>query len=190
MPAPPAPAVLLGVLAGGRGLRMGGRDKAALLAPGGEPLLSRLLRLGRELGLETVVLGGEGACDVPRLADEPAGVGPIGGLCALLSHARERRAIALACDLPYLSAALLARLAHTESAAAVLAARDPQTGKWQPLFARYDSPRVLPDLRAAIAAGTRSFQTFLRGVEVQELALDEAERAQLRDWDVPGDIQG
>jgi molybdopterin-guanine dinucleotide biosynthesis protein A len=193
MSSPPAsgPAVLLGVLAGGRGSRMGGRDKAALRAPDtAEPLLARLLRLGCEAGLDGVVVGGAGACAVPRLVDDPPDVGPIGGLCALLAHAGERPAIALACDLPYLSADLLARLARSPSAAAVLAARDLQTGKWQPLFARYDAPRVLPELRAAIAAGTRSFQTFLRAVDVQELVLDAAERAQLRDWDEPSDLEG
>jgi len=183
-------ATLLGVLAGGRGARMGGRDKAALLAPGGgETLLARLIRLGRAAGLELVVVGGRGAPGVPLLCDEPSDIGPIGGLCALLSHAGERPAVALACDLPYVSAELIAKLACARSEAAVLAARDAETGKWQPLFARYDSPRVLPALRAAIAAGSRSFQTFLRNVDVQELPLDATERAQLRDWDAPADLE-
>jgi molybdenum cofactor guanylyltransferase len=182
-------ATLLGVLAGGLGTRMGGRDKAALLAPGGsETLLARLLRLSRAAGLQPVLVGGQGAPGVTLLCDEPAGIGPIGGLCALLAHAGDRTAIALACDLPYLSAELIAKLAHAGSTAAVLAARDLPSGKWQPLFARYDSPRVLPVLRAAIASGTRSFQSFLREVDVEELALDASERELLRDWDTPGDL--
>jgi len=169
---------------------MGGRDKAALLAPGGgETLLARLIRLGRGVGLEVVVVGGRAAPGVPWVGDEPGGVGPIGGLCALLAHAGPRPAVALACDLPYATAELIERLARTPSQAPVLAPRDLETGKWQPLFARYDSPRVLPPLRAAITAGTRSFQTFLRGVEVQELLLDGVERALLRDWDAPADLE-
>jgi molybdopterin-guanine dinucleotide biosynthesis protein A len=189
-PASGPPAPLLGVLAGGHGERMGGRDKAALLAPGGgETLLARLLRLGRAAGLQVVVVGGRGVPGVPRLDDDPAAVGPIGGLCALLSHARDRPAIALACDLPYASAELIAKLARMPCRAPVLAPRDAETGKWQPLFARYDSPRVLPALRAAIATGTRSFQTFLRAVDVQELSLDAGERRQLRDWDTPADLE-
>jgi molybdenum cofactor guanylyltransferase len=184
------PAALLGVLAGGRGLRMGGREKGALPAPGGaETLLARLIRLGRGVGLEVVVVGGQRAPGVAWLGDEPAGVGPIGGLCALLAHAGARPALALACDLPYATAELIDRLARTPSDASVLAARDLDTGKWQPLFARYDSPRVLPLLRASIAAGTRSFQTFLRQVDVQELVLDPGERALLRDWDAPSDLE-
>ena len=182
-------AALLGVLAGGRGTRMGGRDKAALPAPGGaETLLARLIRLGHGAGLEVVVVGRQAAAGVPWIGDDPAGVGPIGGLCALLAHAGARPALALACDLPHATTALIERLARTPSDAPVLAPRDLETGKWQPLFARYDSPRVLPVLRRAIAAGTRSFQTFLRGLEVQELVLDANERELLRDWDAPADI--
>jgi molybdopterin-guanine dinucleotide biosynthesis protein A len=182
---------LLGVLAGGRGRRMGGRDKARLIAPGSaEPLLARLLRLGAEEGLDCVVVGGISPPGTPCVSDEPAGIGPIGGLCALLALAGERPALALACDLPYVTAPLIARLAHEQRDAAVLAARDPETGKWQPLFARYESARVLPALRVAIADGVRSFQTFLRTLDVTELELSDADRMLLRDWDEPGDVTG
>lgn len=168
---------------------MGGRDKALLPAPDtGEGLLVRLARLGREAGLEVVAVGGSGAGGVPRLDDDPAGVGPIGGLCALLAHAGERPVVALACDLPYLGGELIARLSRAPSTTPVLCARDPVTGKWEPLFARYDAPRVLPVLRAEIARGVRSFQSFLRALPVEELPLSDAERLQLRDWDQPSDM--
>lgn len=181
---------MLGVLAGGRGQRMGGLDKARLRAPGGEPLLERLLRLGQELGLACVVVGGRAPPGAVLLADDPSGIGPIGGLNALLAHAAARPALALACDLPYVTGPLLARLADEKSHALVVCPRDPETGKWQPLFARYDSVRVLPALRAAIAADVRSFQTFLRTVEVAELELSAGERALIRDWDEPDDLPG
>jgi molybdenum cofactor guanylyltransferase len=183
-----APRPLAGVFAGGRGLRMGGRDKSLLPAPDtGETLLARLLRLLAEVGLESVIVGGAGEGGA-RLADDPPHIGPIGGLCSLLAHAGDRPAIALACDLPYVSAELIARLAADASRPAVLAPRDPESGKWQPLFARYDSPRVLPQLRAEVARGARSFQSVLRGLEVAELTLSAAEQAQLRDWDEPADL--
>ena len=191
MPTNALSAPVLGIFAGGRGLRMGGRDKAQLPSPiTGEPLQARLLRLGQQQGLTCVIVGGAAMDGTVVLADEPAGIGPIGGLCALLAFAAARPAIALACDLPYLDEALLARLATMRSDAAVLSPRDPATGKWQPLFARYDSPRVLPALRVAIAEGVRSFQTFLRTLEVAEPALSDAEHALLRDWDHPADMQG
>jgi molybdopterin-guanine dinucleotide biosynthesis protein A len=179
---------LVGVLAGGRSSRMG-RDKAWLPAPaGGEALIERLLRIAGELALPVVVIGGNAPPGIECLRDEPAGIGPIGGLCALLAHAGTRPAIALACDLPYLDTALLARLARAESPAAVLAPRDPGSGKWQPLFARYASARVLPELRRAIDDGVRSLQGVLARVAVEELALSAAEHALLRDWDEPADI--
>jgi molybdopterin-guanine dinucleotide biosynthesis protein A len=180
---------IVGILAGGAGKRMGGVDKAQLHAPGGEQLLPRLLRLCRELSLEALVIGGAAPDGTRALVDDPPGVGPIGGLAALLAHAGSRHAVLLACDLPYLSAPLLERLARTPapSAATVLAARDPATGKWQPMFARYTSAVVLPPLRAAIEQGVRSPQTFLKTQQVEELPLDDAERAELRDWDRPED---
>jgi len=179
---------LVGILAGGAGRRMGGTDKARLVSPGGEHLLPRLLRVCRELSLPAVVVGGTAPEGVLALSDVPKGIGPIGGLNALLAHAGGRPALLLACDLPYLSAPLLGRLAHAASTSPVLAARDPETGKWQPMFARYASAVVLPALQRAIAEGVRSLQTFLRTQAVEELALDELERAQLRDWDTPDDL--
>src|SRR5688500_14334428 len=141
--------VLLGVLAGGRGLRMGGRDKSRLPAPDtGEALAARIVRLGAGLGFDCTLVGGEPLPGVPRLTDDPPGIGPIGGLCALLEHAGSRPALAVACDLPHVSQALLARLASEAPGALVLCPRDPATGKWQPLFARYDALHVLPAFRA------------------------------------------
>lgn len=178
----------VGILAGGAGRRMGGADKARLVAPDGEQLLPRLLRLCGELSLPAVVIGGAAPAGVRALADAPPGIGPIGGLRALLVDVGASSALLLACDLPYLTAPLLGRLASTASAAPVLAARDPATGKWQPMFARYAAATVLPRLELAITDGVRSLQTFLRTQEVQELALDDAERAQLCDWDTPEDL--
>ncbi|MGD8862378.1 MAG: NTP transferase domain-containing protein [Myxococcales bacterium] len=184
-------AALVGIFVGGQGLRMGGRDKSALPAPDGGTVLSRWLRVIAEAGIEDVVLvGGQGDGPRPRLADDPPGCGPLGGLCALLAHAGERPAIALACDMPAVDAALLARLAEASCDAAVLAPRDPATGKWDPLFARYDAPRVLPLARAAVARRELALQGLLRTAGAGELTLSDTERARLLDWDEPGDVQG
>lgn len=181
--------VLLGVLAGGRGLRMGGRDKSRLPAPDtGEALAARIVRLASGLGLPCTLVGGEPLPGVPQLADDPPGIGPIGGLCSLLAQAGARNALAVACDLPHVTQALLARLASESPDSLVLCPRDPATGKWQPLFARYDAPQVLPVFRAAIAAGTRSMQTVFRALEITELALSPEERSALLDWDQPSDL--
>jgi molybdopterin-guanine dinucleotide biosynthesis protein A len=187
-PASPA-SVVIGILAGGQSRRMG-RDKALLPAPDtGEALIARLARIGRGFGFDVVAVGGTvDRFGLPRLTDDPANIGPIGGLSALLAYAGDRAAIALACDLPFVEAPLIERLAATPAATPVLSPRDPSSGKWEPLFARYDAPRVLPILRAEIARGVRSFQTFLQALPVAELPLSDGERLQLRDWDEPADV--
>ncbi len=171
---------------------MGGRDKSRMPAPDtGEALANRIVRLARSVGLEPTLIGGKPLFGVPHVLDDPPGIGPIGGLCALLEHAQRcgvHEALALACDLPHVTAELLQRLAHEAPRAIILCPRDPATGKWQPLFARYSGQAVLPALRAAIAAGTLSMQTVMRSLEVTELLLSDEERALLHDWDSPSDL--
>src|SRR5262245_57454884 len=141
--------LLVGVFVGGRAVRLGGAAKGLLRAPGtNEPLVSRLARVTREAipDSEFVLVGD--AHDYAELgyasiADEPRGVGPLGALIALLSHAeqRGRDAIALAADLPFVSRELVTRLAeHSPESAAVAPLVD---GIWHPLFARYESGRSL-----------------------------------------------
>jgi molybdopterin-guanine dinucleotide biosynthesis protein A len=186
------PMVALGIFVGGRASRMGGAPKGLLPAPEtGEPLVVRLARLGQELGLEPVLVGQADpyVAVLPGLrvvADEPAGIGPLGGLGALLAAAGPGRALAVACDMPFVSRDLLARL-HAEPCADALA---PRSGsRWEPLCAAYDAPRVSPLLATAVAGGVRSFQALFARLEVRELALSAAERAELIDWDTPEDVR-
>jgi molybdopterin-guanine dinucleotide biosynthesis protein A len=202
---------VLGIFVGGKSSRMG-VHKAMLHAPVGQPhtahgavavggphvpetLVMRAVRIGQLAGCTPVIVGaGEVGSELepwPRLADDPEGVGPLGGLRALLLHAlhtQVEHALVLACDMPYVSASLLQRIAHTESAAVVLAPRDHDTGKWQPLCARYAPAVVLPVLDSVLARGQRSFQTLLSELQVTELSLTHDERAELRDWDTPEDL--
>jgi molybdopterin-guanine dinucleotide biosynthesis protein A len=184
--------MLLGIFVGGQGRRMGGVQKALLRAPDSdETLLARLLRIADAAGHEPVLLG---AASLPthgvlQLPDAQPIIGPLGGLASLLSYAAQRPALAVACDMPYVTEGLLSRLAREHADAGVLAPRDQATGKWQPLCARYDSPRVLPVLQTALAAGERSFQALFRRLSVTELMLDATELPQLVDWDTPDDMK-
>jgi molybdopterin-guanine dinucleotide biosynthesis protein A len=187
-------APLCGLFVGGRARRMGGIAKGLLPAPDGSgPLVARLVRHAAALGLRCVLVGDAaayGALGLPALADDPPGIGPLGGLRALLLAGRPSPVLALACDMPYVSLALLQRLWREPAAgsgppAAVTAAR--RDGRWEPLCARY-AAAVLPVLDQALAAGERSFQALLRRLPVHELVLSADERAELRDWDSPGDM--
>lgn len=180
---------IVGLFVGGAGRRMGGTAKGLLLVDG-EPIVARTLRLVRELELEPVFVGDASAYssiapELVRVEDDPVGIGPLGGLCALLAFARDRPAIALACDMPRVARDDLARLAGQPSSVDVLAARRTEDAPWEPLFARW-SPRVLPVARAAIADGVRSFQKLLARLSVERF---DASPASLEDWDEPSDVR-
>jgi len=128
------------------------------------------------------------------VSDEPPGVGPLGGLIGLLTHAEQRRALhvlVLACDLPRVGAALLQRLAHeaTDASALVIAQGEIQN----PLLARYTVAEALAAARETLSAGQRSLQAVLKrlgdGAGVAVMALNAAEAATVDDWDTPEDMQ-
>lgn len=190
-------ALPLGVFVGGGSTRMGGHPKGLLPAPDtGEPLVARLLRVGREAGLAPVLVGDASAyldvCGgVESLADQPAGVGPMGGLGALLQHARTQAAphcLAVACDMPFVTVELLSLLRDTAPEAAALAPRDAQSGRWQPMCARFAPEPTLRAVQGCLADGKHSLQQVFRRLPAIELQLDAAHGAQLRDWDRPEDI--
>jgi molybdopterin-guanine dinucleotide biosynthesis protein A len=177
-----------GIFVGGRGRRMGGLAKGLLPAPSGETLVARWRRLFAELGWTCVFVGQHDAyagIDIERLADDPAGIGPLGGLTALLARAGEGRAIAVACDMPFVSVELLSKLASHASRASVIAPR--HDDRWEPLFARYDAPRVSNTAQLRIRRAEHSLQGLLDEVGTDILPLDDREWSELRDWDRPED---
>lgn len=107
------------ILAGGRGTRMGGRDKAFLVL-GGRPLIAHVrARLDRQAGPLAISANGDPArfarYGLPVLPDPvPAGAGPLAGILAGLDWAEEAgeaRLLTVAVDTPFLPASLLRRLA-------------------------------------------------------------------------------
>lgn len=171
-----------GIFVGGRGTRMGGVAKGLLRAPDGGTLVDRWVRLFRALGLEPCLVGEHeayAAVALERVPDATGGVGPLGGLVALLERA-EGPVIAVACDMPFVSAALLERLVTTPSRAPILAPR--REGRWEPLFARYDA-RALPLARAQLERGRGALFALLDAAGAEELPMGAAELAQLEDWD-------
>ncbi len=172
---------------------MGRKPKGLLPARDtGEPLVVRLVRIATELGFEPAFVGSAEAYAgaVPNLrviADEPPGIGPLGGLGGLLKAAGARPVIAVACDMPHVSASLLDRLASAPAKAMVVAPRS-INGKWEPLCARYDAFAVGPLLTAALARGVRSFQELFESLDLAELPLSAREQMLLEDWDTPEDV--
>src|SRR5262245_27958389 len=102
---------------------MGGVAKGLLVGPSG-PIVRALAESARALGLDVVLVGDARAYEslaLPSIADDPPNIGPVGGLAALLRRAGDGRAISLGCDMPYVSRALLGRLAAHESDGIILA---------------------------------------------------------------------
>lgn len=182
----------LGIFVGGASSRMGGTPKGLLAVDDtGETIVARLLGLAHGLGLEPLFVGHAGPYlqrwpEVRCVADDPPGVGPLGGLSGLLTAAGDEPVVVVACDMPFVSRALLARLQTSEPEASVLASKT--DGRWDPLCARYDPNPVRPVLERALASGVRSFQRLFADLTVTELVLDARERAELADWDTPEDV--
>lgn len=178
--------MIAGIFVGGKSARMG-RPKGLLLAPdSGEPLLVRSVRIAREAGLEPILVGdatpyADLVADVPRIADDPIGEGPLAGVLALARRA-DPFAVALACDMPFVDAGALRAIAeHPSRAKALVPKRD---GLFEPFLARY-AGAIAPDVERALANGTRSIQLLLATMDVDVLDLDAR---LLTDWDTPEDV--
>jgi len=144
------------VLAGGRSTRLG-RDKVALVLAG-QSLLARAAGLAERFCDRVVVSGRDPAglgLDLPWLPDEVPGQGPIGGILTGLARLGGPLLV-LACDLPRLDAATLARLVEQRgrrSAGTVVTTfLQTATGFIEPLVAIYEAA-AQPLLAAALAAG-------------------------------------
>ena len=179
----------IGVFVGGASSRMGS-PKGLLLAPSedgqtSETLVERALRVAIGAGLDPVLVGSAFpyagiAPHVPRIADAPSGVGPMGGLRAILLSGD---ALVVACDMPYVERTHLQLLMAMESDAAIVA---PRAGsRWQPFCARYRAEPVVEAIDALLASGSRSLQALYDRVSVEVADIDPAA---LRDWDCPEDV--
>jgi len=187
---------LLAIFVGGKSRRMG-EHKGLLPIPGGaEPIVEALVRRAREAGFDPLLVGDATpyahlAEDVMRIADDPAGAGPLAGLQAALRHALSTgrsRVVTVACDMPYVTPEALQQVRDHRSEATVVAPRGGPDAPWEPMLARYDAARLTDALADAISQGQRSFQKLFASIEVEALPLTPAVERALRDWDAPDDV--
>ena len=178
-----------GIFVGGTGARMGGRAKGLLRAPDGRTIVERWRALLAASGIRDVVLVGakDAYADIPleTIDDAPGGIGPLGGLIALLGRAGEAPALVLACDMPFVTESLVRRLIGADDAPVVAPRRH---NRWEPLFARYDAQRVLPVARRLAGVRAHSLQRLLDEARAVALPVHADEMNQLRDWDTPEDL--
>lgn len=166
---------------------MGGRPKGLLRAPSGETLVARWRAMFERLGIPAVLVGerpGYAAEGLEMVADSQPGLGPLGGLLSLLARG-ERYAISVACDMPYVTDALVSRLASAPPAIALA----PRRGdRWEPFFARYDAHSCRAVAERHAEKGQTSLQALLYALGATELSMSDDEWGKLRDWDTPDDV--
>lgn len=160
-----------------------GRPKGLLVGPDGRTLVARARAVLEDAGAVVVLVGRRAAYEglgIEVLEDAVEDGGPLAGLVSLLEHAGARRALVLACDMPFVTGDDVRALLHAEGAIAA-PRRD---GRWEPLCAAY-APSVLGIAQRRLAEGRRSMQGLLKEVGATEVALDPAH---LVDWDSPEDV--
>ena len=162
--------VLAGVLVGGKSSRFG-RPKALEQLANGKAVIEHVVAVASHVADEVALLGI--GLELPpslhayrRLADPPNAAGPIGGLHSLLTHAKNRWALMLACDLPLLREDVFDPLIQAVSDRADCDVVAYATGlQDRPVFtccALYH-PRILPKVERAIDGGQFRLQTVSNG---------------------------
>jgi molybdopterin-guanine dinucleotide biosynthesis protein A len=162
------------ILAGGRARRLGGRDKRALRV-GRTTILERQLAALEGLVDRVFVVGGDpmaGGVPFPAVVpDRLPSAGALGGLYTALCEADGPHVLVVACDLPFVTAALLAglmTLADSECDAVVPRSTD----GLQPLCAVY-ARRLADDVRRRIESGHLKIQDLLGAIRVREFGPAE-----------------
>ena len=186
------------VLAGGRARRLGGVDKPAAVV-GGQTLLDRVLAAVAAAGVVVVVGPARPVAADRRVRwtrEDPPGGGPLAGIAAGLRHVAAPLVAVLAADLPFLTAADLARLRAAVVAVATATATasgdggcsdaamlvDP-TGRWQPLAAVWRTAALCSAMPATPAG--MSVRSLLAGRRVVGLPAGEST---CLDCDTPADL--
>lgn len=189
----PTPPCTAAILAGGRGTRLGGADKGALMV-GGRTILARQLALLADVTSRVAIVTNAAAryqdLGVPVLVDDIADAGPLGGLATALAWSDAPYCLIVACDMPFLSAGFLRHLvARAQGSDAAV----PRTSHGlQPLCAVY-ATALLPRVRARIAEGRRDVTGLVREVRAVELGPEElapfdAGRVLLSNVNTPQDL--
>lgn len=204
------------VLAGGRGSRLGGVDKASLLLAG-ERLVDRVVRAARTVGVTPIIVVGPetpGLDGCTRVTESPRFGGPLvaleAGVRALAAEAGVRGADAdadagpgprpgstpepgtaavllLACDLVHPKGIVQHLLAAGRAPGESVVLRDPD-GRAQWLAGCYDLAALHEGLAAARAGGELTGAPLRRALRDLPLRFVDAPAEVLADIDEPGDL--
>lgn len=168
------------ILAGGASSRMG-EDKSRL-SLGGRTFVETTAAALRAVATRVSVVSSRAGAESHGLSvveDLRDGLGALGGLHAALTACRAEWAAVVACDLPFVTGELLARLASMRSGAtdstgaadAVAPVQD--DGRLQPLCALYRARVCLEQVERMIRAGELRPRVLLSRVRTRLVAFEE-----------------
>lgn len=161
------------ILAGGRARRFGGADKTQLRV-GGRTLLARQLDVLTPVVDRLLLVGYRGAARIPanvvRIPDRVEAQGPLGGLDAALAAADDGPLLLLACDMPHVTAPLLAHLLALTAEADMVVPRTEHG--YHPLCAAYTAA-CRPAVQRRLARGHLRLRDLMDDVRVRVVEEDE-----------------
>jgi molybdenum cofactor guanylyltransferase len=183
------------ILAGGRARRFGGADKSTLRV-GDATILERQIEALDGVADQIYVVTGEPALFEGRgfrvVPDRLPNAGALGGVYTALVEAASPHVLVLACDLPFLTAPLLARLAGLADDEHDAVVPRPRDGR-QPLCAVY-ARRLAETVRRQIESGHLKIQELLETIRLRELGPDDLARLDpdgrlFLNVNTPGDLE-
>ena len=160
------------ILAGGRARRFGGADKASL-AIGDARIIDRQLAALSAVADDVRIVANDrdryAGLGLRVIPDAVPDAGPLGGLYTALIDASHDRVLVLACDLPFVTAALLERLVAESGTGQEIDAVVPRSARGlEPLCALY-ARRCAAAAGARIARGELAVAGLLADLRVIEL---------------------
>ena len=165
------------IFAGGRATRLGGANKA-LLEVGGRTILRRILDELGPLAGERIAVAQDAeltvhAADLQVAIDPAPHAGVLPALAGGLAAATGDVCLAVACDMPFVSAGLFAHLLEVLEGEGVDVVIPHDDEGLQPLHAVYRRGPVLAAVRAALARGEQRMVSYFRDVHVREVPTEE-----------------
>jgi molybdopterin-guanine dinucleotide biosynthesis protein A len=156
------------ILAGGAARRMGGTHKG-LLPIGKTPIVERELAVLRQIADPVFIVAPDPApfahLGVDVVSDRLPGCGALGGIYTAILESAHERVLVVACDMPFLSPALLQYMAAVREADLVV----PRSGGGlEPLCAIY-TRRCAGPIRARLERGALQASVLPEGLKIQEI---------------------
>lgn len=154
------------ILAGGRGKRLGGVDKAFIHLKK-TPMIERVLEVVKGVCDDIIVVSRTREdylhYDVRSVEDLVPGAGPLGGLYTGLKASNSSINFIVACDMPFLNGQFIQYMVDRFCSTDILIPR--LNGFVEPLHALY-SRACIPAIEDALKAGERKLKSFFHKVSV------------------------